>query len=267
MESLTRPLRKDELNSQARHWSRRAARYGELFLDPFDPHVANPLWGALAGVPSAARKTVADLGCGTGPLLPYLAERFERVIALDFAPGMLECARDRLGAEAAHRVTFLERPMHELDDLVGQIDVAVAINSLVMPDIRLVDKTLRSIRASLRSGGQLLGIVPSIDAIGYHIMLLTEHALDQGYLLPEARRLAALHAERRHYDFAFGQFRYQGLRQKFWQPYELEYRLGKAGFTSTDLSKVLYPWDESLAGGESLSKFPPSWDWFFRAYG
>ena len=85
---------KNELQNQDRHWSRHAARYDELFLDPYGPNVENPLWEALAAVPDAARKTVADLGCGTGPLLPYLAERFDRVIALDFAPGMLERARD-----------------------------------------------------------------------------------------------------------------------------------------------------------------------------
>jgi SAM-dependent methyltransferase len=253
--------------NQARSWSRHAARYDELFLDPYGPQVENPLWQALASVPDPARRTVADLGCGTGPLLPYLAERFERVIALDFAPAMLELAQERLGPEAAGRVTFLKRPMHQLDDLAGQIDVAVAVNSLIMPDVRLVDRTLRSIRASLRPGGQFLGIVPSIDAICYHMMLLMEHALEQGHLPREAEKLAALHAERRHYDFAFGLFHYQGLRQKFWQPFEVEYRLAKAGFTSTTLAKVLYPWDDSLAGGETLTGFPPSWDWFFRVLG
>ena len=162
-------------------------------------------------------------------------------------------------------MTFLERPMHELDDFAGQLDVAVAVNSLVMPDVRLIDRTLRSIRASLRPGGQFMGIVPSIDAIGYHIMLLMDQALDQGYLPKEAERLAALHAERRHYDFAFGRFRFQGLRQKFWQPFEVEHRLTKAGFTSTTLGKVLYPWDENLAGGDDSGRLSPSWDWFFRA--
>jgi len=260
-------LGKNERHSQARSWSRHAARYDELFLDPYGPHVENPLWEALAAVPDAARKTVADLGCGTGPLLPDLVERFERVIALDFAPGMLELARGRLAPDVADRVTFLERPMHQLDDLAGRIDVALSVNSLVMPDVRLVDRTLRSIRASLRPGGRFLGVVPSIDAICYHLMLLVEHALDEGHPLREAQKLAALHAERRHYDFAFGQFHYQGLRQKFWRPFEVEYRLAKAGFTSTKLGKVLYPWDDSLAGGESLTRFPPSWDWFFQALG
>ena len=300
-----KPLAKSELQNQDRHWSRHAARYDDLFVDPYDPAVESPLRQALEAIPDASNKTVADLGCGTGPLLPYLAGRFSRVIALDFAPGMIARARERLnaltrsgegeppgeprhnpartdfgelsraeprppgitqaplGPESVRRVTFLKRPMHQLDDLAGQIDVAVAVNSLVMPDVRLIDRTLQSIRASLRPGGQFLGVVPSIDTIYYHLMLLMDQSIDQGVATKEAKRRAGLHAERRYYDFAFGEFHFEGLRQKFWQPFELEYRLQKAGFTSTTLGKVLYPWDESLNGNGTPVEFSRSWDWFF----
>ena len=259
------PLGESELQDQDRQWSRHAARYDEVFLDPYAPDVENPLWAALAAVPRAKRKTVADLGCGTGPLLPYLVERFERVIAVDFAPAMIEGAKERLGPAAADRVRFLQRPMHELDDFAGQLDVAVAVNSLVMPDVRVIDRTLRAIRTSLKPGGQFLGIVPAIDAIAYHIMLLMDRALDRGLEPKEAERLAALQAERRYYDLVFGRFRFRGLRQKFWQPFEVEHRLTKAGFSAITLTKVLYPWDEALAGSGDLQGFPRSWDWFFRA--
>jgi SAM-dependent methyltransferase len=259
-------LAKNDLDNQDRQWSRHAARYDEIFLDPYGPNVENPLWTALAAVPDAARKTVADLGCGTGPLLPYLTDRFDRVIALDFARGMLKHAQERLDPGATARVTFVERPMHDLDQFAGRLDVAVAINSLVMPDVRLIDRTLRSIRATLRPGGQFMGIVPSIDAIAYHLMLLMDQALDQGLEVKDAERLAALRGDSRHYDFAFGQFHFQGLRQKFWEPFEIEHRLTKAGFRATTLSKVLYPWDDDMAGGNDLAGFPRSWDWFFLTY-
>jgi SAM-dependent methyltransferase len=258
-------LSNDELQNQDRHWNRHAARYGEQFVDPYDSNVDSPLWGALAAIPDAATKTVADLGCGTGPLLPELAQRFHRVIALDFAPKMLKLAAARLDSAAAAKVAFLERPMHELDDLAGQLDVTISINSLVMPDVRLIDRTLRSVHASLKPGGFFLGVVPSIDTIYYHLLLLMDHALDQGIEPREARRVAELQLERRHYDFALGVFHFDGLRQKFWQPFEIEYRLNKAGFTSTNLAKVLYPWDDSVAGSATLGKFPRNWDWFFQS--
>jgi hypothetical protein len=149
--------------------------------------------------------------------------------------------------------------------LAGRIDVAVAVNSLVMPDIELLDRTLAAIRAAIRPGGRFLGIVPSIDAIVYHTMLLRDRALDRGLAPREAERLAGIQGERRYYDFLFGRFRFEGLHQKFWQPFEIEYRFGRAGFGSIRLAKVLYPWDDALAGSEELAGFPPSWDWFFEA--
>ena len=76
-------------------------------------------------------------------------------------------------------------------------------------------------------------------------------------------RQPVLRAPRLH--DAFGRFKFQGLRQKFWLPFEVEHRLGKAGFRGIKLNKVLYPWDESLAGSSELASFPPSWDWFFLA--
>jgi SAM-dependent methyltransferase len=237
-----------------------------VFVDPFAPGVVNPLWAAMAAIDDPVGKTAADLGCGTGPLLPHLLERFGRVIAVDFAPGMLAAARKRLGADLRERVRFLERPMHELDDLTGQIDVAIAINSLVMPDVRLIDRTLRSIRASLVPNGMLLGIVPAMDAIHYHTMLFLDQALDHGLEPREAVKVAAEHGEHRFYDFAFGRFKFQGLQQKFWMPFEIEYRLRKAGFQRPDLRKVLYPWEDGLMRVD-LGAFPPSWDWFFQARG
>jgi SAM-dependent methyltransferase len=258
-------LRTHEFYNQDRHWNRHVARYSEWFLDPYAPGVVNPLWQALAEVSAPRAKTVADLGCGTGTLLPHLAERFGQVIALDFAPGMLESARNRLVPDLSARVTFLQRSMHELDDLSERLDVAIAVNSLVMPDVRVIDWTLKSVRASLAPEGVFLGIVPSIDAIAYHLSLLCDRLLEQGYEPRDAERLAALYVEKRHYDFAFGRFQFQGLRQKFWQPFEVEYRLKKAGFGTTSIAKVLYPWDDSLAEGEHFVGHPPSWDWFFQA--
>jgi SAM-dependent methyltransferase len=253
-----------ELNDQDRQWSRAAARYDELFLDAFHPGVESPFLAALDAIPDPERKTVADLGCGTGPLLPHLAGRFGRVIALDFAPAMLARSKLRLGRDA-DRVTFLARPMHDLDDLAGALDVAVAVNSLVMPDVRLIDRTLRAIHEALRPDGVFLGVVPSMDAIHYHTMLLTDQSLDRGASPEEAERFAAFHAEHSCYEFAFGRFRFQGLQQKFWQPFELHHRLTKAGFTSVALDKLLYPWDDSLAGGTDFAGYPRSWDWSFVA--
>lgn len=249
-----------DARDQGRAWSRHAERYEELFLDPFRPGVTNPLLELLEARPQRRDETVADLGCGTGPLLPWLLERFGRVIALDFAPGMIEASRQRLGPEA-RRVEFLQRSMEQLDDFEGTLDVAVAFNSVVMPDTRVIDRTLVAIRRALKPGGVFAAILPAMDAILYHTMLLYELGLERGGQPEEAARFAALHAEHSQYDFALGRFTYLGLRQKFWHPFEIEWRFARAGFVQVELVKVLYPWDDQFAQAEALQDQPRTWDW------
>lgn len=250
--------------SQDRQWSRHAGRYDDLFLDPFRPGVESPLLPAIQTVESPQTLTVADLGCGTGPLLPHLVGRFGRVIAIDFAPNMIRSAKKRLGARAS-QVEFHTKAMHELEEFSGQLDLAIAVNSIVMPDLRDIDKTMTAIHQALRPGGRFLGILPAMDAIHYHTMLLYDRALSQGLELEEAERQAAFLAEHHYYDFAFGRFQFFGLKQKFWQPFEAEHRLRKAGFVDVELARVLYPWDDNIAGYEDFGDLPRSWDWFFQA--
>src|SRR5262249_48832378 len=94
------------VGDQSRAWSDVADRYEREFVDPYQRARRNPLLEHLAAIEGAAKKTVADLGCGIGPLLPRLAEQFRRVVAVDFAPGMLARARARCGGY--RNVEFLE---------------------------------------------------------------------------------------------------------------------------------------------------------------
>ncbi len=246
------------------YWDRQAERYEKIFLDPYDPGVINPLLKALDAITDAGTKTVVDLGCGTGPLLPRLIDRFARVVAVDFAPSMIELARRRLG-DRADRVKFRNVSMSSISEFESGVDVAIAVNSLVAPEVSEIAAALRSIRACLRPGGVFLGVVPSLDAIYYHTMLLYDDAIERGLSPREADRHASIHAEHRRYDFAFGRFRYQGIRQKFWQPFELVHRLRKAGFEDIRLDQVLYPWEAGDPASGRDDRRPPGWDWSFVA--
>jgi SAM-dependent methyltransferase len=250
------------MTDQAHFWSRAARSYEHEFIDPYRPDVKNPLLAILDRLADPAHRTAADLGCGIGPLLPPLAERFRSVIAVDFAEGMLERARER--CRGLNNVEFLQTSLTDLRALAGRIDVAVAVNSLVLPDTAELDASLRQIHAALRPGGRLLGIVPGMDAVHYYTMLLVDRARATGMPLAAARKNAAQHGEHPLYDFTFGQFRYQGLEQHFWQPFEVRYRLRRAGFRRVRLTKVHLSW-EQFARGADLKSHPPPWDWFFQA--
>jgi SAM-dependent methyltransferase len=173
-------------------------------------------------------------------------------------------ARARPRCRGLGNVHFLERSLTDLAPLHGRLDAAVAVNSLVLPAIPDLEETLRQIRACLRQGGVLLAIVPAMDAVHYYTMLLLDRALAAGKPLAAARKNAAYFGEHALYDFAFGQFRYEGLEQHFWQPFEIGYRLRRAGFRRVRLKRVHLSW-EQFACGDSLRRHPSPWDWFVRA--
>jgi SAM-dependent methyltransferase len=250
------------MTDQSHFWSQAAKSYEQDFVDPYRPDVQSPLTRVLREFADPAHKTVADLGCGIGPLLPFLAEHFRHVFAIDFAVGMLQRARER--CQNAHNVEFLHLPLTDLASLAWRVDVAVAVNSLIMPDVIDLEQSLRQIHRLLRPGGVFLGIVPAMDAVHYYTMLLVDRALAAGKPLEASRKNAAHFAEHGLYDFAFGQFRCQGIDQHFWQPFEVRYRLQRAGFQRIQLERVLLSWAQ-FAGSNELKTEAPPWDWYFQA--
>ena len=250
------------MNDQAAAWGKAASIYEREFVDPDLPEVKNPVRPLLNALARRGATVVADLGCGTGPLLPFLAQTFATVYAVDFAEGMLVRARE--AASGAKNVTFMRRPLQDLTPLHGQLDVAVAVNSLVMPDVRDIDRALEQVRLCLRPGGVFLGIVPAMDAVHYQTMLLHDLALARGQPLEAARKHAAALNDHGDYDFAFGQCGFHNIEQHFWQPFEVRYRFEKAGLSLSRLKKVHLAWRQ-FAGSRELTKHPPPWDWFFAA--
>src|SRR4029077_14816954 len=121
----------ESMPTQDHFWSKVAPAYETEFIDPYRPDVQSPLLGRLEQL-AGPQRVVADLGCGIGPLLPFLARHFGTVHAVDFAAGMLARARARVKDcpnVCFHQASFLD--LHVLPEL---IDVAVAVNSLVLPN-------------------------------------------------------------------------------------------------------------------------------------
>jgi ubiquinone/menaquinone biosynthesis C-methylase UbiE len=248
---------------QDHYWSQAASFYEREFVDPYRADVRqNPLHEILARLSRPGNKVVADLGCGLGPLLPFLSQHFQTVYAVDFAEGMLQRAREQVHDRT--NVRFLQASFMDLRELPEPVDVAVAVNSLVMPSPEELDQALRESARCLKPRGTFLGILPAMDAVHYYTMLLVDRARAAGLPLTAARLNAAKHCEHEAYDFAFGQFRFRGLEQHFWQPFEVHYRFARAGLKLKQLKKVFLSWKQ-FASWKELQDQPPPWDWFFLA--
>jgi ubiquinone/menaquinone biosynthesis C-methylase UbiE/DNA-binding transcriptional ArsR family regulator len=97
---------------------------------------------------------VADIGSGTGYLLPDLAARFRRVIAVEPAGAMLEAARSRPELKAIDNIEFRDGSLVRLPLVPGEVDLAIA--SLVLHHVPEPPGALKELRRVIRDGGHLL---------------------------------------------------------------------------------------------------------------
>jgi ArsR family transcriptional regulator len=102
--------------------------------------------------------TVADLGTGTGYLLPTLAAHFRRVVGVDASGPMLELARQRV-AQAARphgrtNIVLRQGTLEALPLADREADLAVAL--LMLHHLAEIEPALRETHRILKPGGRLL---------------------------------------------------------------------------------------------------------------
>lgn len=260
------PHRGDGALGDRGEWDRVATpkKYFSSVVSPWDKGVVNPLGDALKAVPAARRGAAIDLGTGIGNGVPMLARAFRRVVAIDYAPKMVASARRRHGH--LKNVTFAVADMRDLARYHKQFDVAVAVNSVLLPSSRDVTRMLREAHASLKPGGYLFGVFPSLESEAY-IALLTferEHRKlsDERRAWERTERII----DRDRIDFLRGIVGKSAVTQKFYYRFELIRRLQRAGFGDIRVGKVVYPWrllDDPEA--RAFRGNPGFWDWFVSA--
>jgi SAM-dependent methyltransferase len=244
---------------QARDWDRIAADYFDAIVSPFETGPCRPLLRALDAVPHAKQKTVADLGCGVGPLLPELARRFRRVLAVDFSAAMLRQAR---AACAARNVRFRKLDLARADALAGALDVVVTVNAVLATDPVRLDRTFAGLAAALKTGGRLIGIFPAMEPVLYQAYLI--HERERGRFPARARARTRRILEATKYDFLHATYDDGHGAQKFFYEFELRCRLRNAGFRRVRFGRVPYRWDQ-VGGYERFPGAPPMWDWLVTA--
>ncbi len=97
---------------------------------------------------------VADLGSGTGYLLPLLGSHFSRVIAVDMSPQMLELARRRVEEAGLTNVELRRGSIEELPLAPAEVDLVLAL--ILLHHVDDIAAVFAAVRQALRPGGRLL---------------------------------------------------------------------------------------------------------------
>jgi SAM-dependent methyltransferase len=243
-----------------RDWDRVAGDYFESVVSPLRDGVPAPLLRVLDAIPRSRTLVAGDLGCGTGTLLPALADRFRRVEGIDFSAAMLARARTRC---RQRHVRLHRADLANLRKFHGRLDVAIAVNSVLTPDPARLDRIFAELAAVLRPGGTLVAIFPPMEAILYQGFLI--HERERRHNPTGARVRTSRILERAKYDFVHGTYKEADGAQKFFYDFELRHRLRRAGFRRVRLGRVPYAWGDAVGGYESFPGEPPMWDWLVRA--
>jgi len=171
-----------------RYWDRMAQDFdGEIF-DVYANDRRGVIRKAIARHGSA-REAAADLGCGTGRLLPELAGAFGRVRGYDISAKCLDIARARcanLGNVTLARANLANGAR------LGKVDFAVSVNVAIMPSHEARSAVLANSARCLCPGGRLLLVVPSLESELYSQFRLLQWNLTEG-MTP--RRAAAEEVE------------------------------------------------------------------------
>ena len=112
-----------------------------------------PLLGLIDSLPLPARELAIEVGPGEGGFLPDLASRFQRVMALDNAPAMLERARQQCQEAGLGNVECL------LADALQPLELPAAdclVCNMVLHHMPAPGEALKRFAELLKPGGSLV---------------------------------------------------------------------------------------------------------------
>jgi len=228
----------------------------------------SPLAAALDAVDRPGRRSVIDLGCGTGWLLPRLIDRFGHVVGLDRSARMLALARERLldaYGELPDHVELRQGSIGHAGVDSERHDVCVALNSVLMPEPRAVRRALRGIHRRLKRGGKLLAVFPALESLREIHQHCWQRALRAGRSPEVAWRRVRETLVSDRINFALGHVDVGYMVQKHHTANELAAELERAGFRDLRHGRVVYRREVQLDGSDLFGgRRPRSWHHFFE---
>lgn len=129
---------------------------------------AAALWSLAPLLPRGLH--IADIGTGTGGMLPYLSEIADRIVAIDLSAQMLRRARARAKSLGIERVEFIKADLASLPLPDASVDAAFA--ALVLHHAESPARALFEMARIVRPSGTL--VVTDLCAHG-HEWLRDEH--------------------------------------------------------------------------------------------
>lgn len=197
---------------------------------------------------SGPRPVAADLGCGTGRILPVLAKTGFEILAIDRSERMLQASMMRMADEGANdaKVLYIQQDLTTLD-LGGSIDAMFCLLDTVnhLTDPADAGLFFRSCFSELKDGGVLvfdaLRLRYMMEELGQEIY----YDVDQEHALLWANNFdpdAQLNTASLTYFYEYAQDSYRRedavVAERYYSPEQLTQWLKEAGFTLIEIDTI-----------------------------
>ncbi len=208
--------------------------------------------------------TVSDIGCGIGHFLPLLAARFAQVLAVDLSPRCL--ARARARHAALTNVRYVARDLSAPGTRLPAADLVLCVNALLTPALAVRHRFLDNLCRSVRRGGHLVLVVPSLESALLTNARLIEWNRRNG-LGPSAAARSGFNdrladVTRRLHE---GVARIDHVETKHYLAEELAFLLADRGLVVCETTKIEYPWRTEFTNPPRWMRAPYPWDWLVVA--
>jgi len=244
------------------YWDSKARTYDEEIFSSIHEDKNGVIKRTISKYASK-KHAAADLGCGTGFYLPYLASKFRNVYACDLSPGLIQKAKKRCADR--DNIVFCVRDLSKKKFKLAGVKFAVSANVLIIPDAGVRRAIAGNFYRALPKGAVLLLVVPSLESVLYANSRLFEWNLKGGMGVKKALA-AGLKSEHKYSGSVVdGLINIEGVTHKHYLREELQVFLAGAGFKVREISKVEYKWDTEFEKPPKWMKAPYPWDWLVLA--
>ena len=240
------------------HWNRIGSAYQEEIFDVFRSD-------RLQLIPKTIQKyankehTAIDFGCGVGRAFEYLSPSFKSVFALDISDNLLAIAKTSPFRNITLKQHDLTKPLRH------SADFGFCCNVVMLPEPDLNKVMLKNIRRSIKPGGHVVLVMPSMESFLYSGWNLIEWYKKEKTKPEEIdpSELAGFRGSKT--DLIQGIVRIDNVKTKHYLEPELQVLFTSVGFSKVLVNRLEYDWTSEFSEPPKWMKEPYPWDWLIEA--
>lgn len=242
--------------NEEKHWNRIAPTYNDEIFDVFASD-KNKKLKHYFDKHSNPRHFAIDFGCGNGKAFRYLSPRFKTVLGLDISQRLLN---------QASQLPYLNTALKQKDLTQSPLrlpkaDFIFCCNVAILPEVEQNLAILRNISKALKSNGNSILVIPSLESMIYSAWRTLDWYKKEGVAPDEIDKSEFSGFRGKKTDILQGRVAINGVTTKHYTEPEIQVIFERCGLRVSSIEKIEYDWTSEFSDPPAWMKAPYPWDW------